>query len=127
MAFYAEAIFHYNQFPEGKYRNWIANAANVNKLFRLLRLQIKPTHHYPTHRSGSDILTGSLVASPTNVSIHYGQAAAFSQFEFVTCMQLNHKSNITKHAPEKSLSRAVFANTGLFLRPHIQQPESHTQ
>jgi hypothetical protein len=24
---YAEAIFHHSQFPEGKYRNWIANAA----------------------------------------------------------------------------------------------------
>jgi hypothetical protein len=68
-----------------------------------------------------------MVASPTNVSIHHGQAVAISQFEFVTCMQLNHKSNITKHASEKLLSRAVFANTGLFLRPHIQQPESHTQ
>jgi hypothetical protein len=39
MAFYAEAIFHHSQFPEGKYRNWIANAANVNKLLRLLRLR----------------------------------------------------------------------------------------
>jgi hypothetical protein len=72
-------------------------------------------------------LTGALVASPTNVSIHHGQAAAFSQFEFVTCMQLNHKSNITKHALEKLLARVVFANTGLFLRPHIKQPKSHPQ
>jgi hypothetical protein len=127
MVFYAEAIFHHSQFPEGKSRNWIANAANANKLLDFSGFEIKPTHHCPPHRSGSGILTGSLVASPTNVSIHHGQAAAFSHFEFVTCMQLNHKSNITKHASEKLLSRAVFANTGLFLRPHIQQPESHTQ
>jgi hypothetical protein len=89
--------------------------------------EIKPTHHCPSHRSGSGILTGLQVASSTNVSIHHGHAAAFSHFKFVTCMQLNHKSNITKHASKKLLSRAVFANTGLFLRPHIQQPESHTQ
>jgi hypothetical protein len=89
--------------------------------------KMKPTQHCPPHRSGLGSLTGSLVASPTNVSIHHGQAAAFSQFEYVTCMQLNHESNLTKHALETILSRAVFAIIGLFLQPHIQQPKSNFQ
>jgi hypothetical protein len=138
--FVAQMFGHGHQWPSLPRRSFIiANfqKANIAIGLRMQQMstnyldfsgfEIKPTYHCPPHRSGSGILTGSLVASPTNVSIHHGQAAAFSQFDFVTCMQLNHKPNITKHASEKLLSRAVFANTGLFLRPHIQQPESHTQ
>jgi hypothetical protein len=138
--FVAQIFEHGHQWPFMPRRSFIIanfHKANIAIALRMQQMstnyldfpdfEIKPTQHCPPHRSGSGILTSSLVASPTNVSIHHGQAAAFSQFEFVTCMQLNHKSNITNHSLEKSLSRAVFANTSLFLRPLIQQPESHTQ